>query len=68
MDDVTNLYVYRTGRDDGMDFCVGAIFRDDRVDGMVALFQTRYAAELFMGAMRNAHGMAVQVRPSAGGE
>lgn len=65
MDDVTNLYLYRTSRDDGMQFCVGANFRDGRVDGMVALFQTHHAAKVFMTAMSNIYGMAVQVLPSA---
>lgn len=65
MDDVTSLYLYRTGRDDGMDFCVGANFRDSRVDGMVALFQTHHAAVVFLEAMSARYGMAVQVLPSA---
>lgn len=65
MDDVTNLYLYRTGRDDGMEFCVGANFRDSRVDGMVALFQTHHAAMVFVEAMSHKYGMAVQVLPSA---
>lgn len=65
MEDVINLYLYRTGRDDGMDFCVGANFRNGGVDGMVALFQTHHAAMVFMEALSFKYGMAVQVLPSA---
>lgn len=64
MDDIENLYLYRTGRDDGMAFCVGAVFTD-HVDGMVALFQTHHAALVFMRAMEARYGMTVLVLPSA---
>jgi hypothetical protein len=65
MDEVTNLYLYRTARDDGMQFCVGANFRTGPADGMVALFQTHHAAMVFMEAMSHKYGMAIQVLPSA---
>ncbi len=66
MDDVSNLYLYRTARDNGMQFAVGANFTDGRkADGMVALFQTHHAAVLFMEAVSHEYGMATQVLPSA---
>ncbi len=66
MDDVEYVYLYRTGRDDGMEFCVGATFRDGHTDGMVALFGTYFLAERFMTSMRSLLGEdRVMVMPSA---
>lgn len=68
MDDIDHLYLYRTGREDGMEFCVGAHFREGgegRVDGMVALFQTHHAATIWLDAMHAKYGMAILLLPSA---
>lgn len=65
MDDCESLYLYRTGREDGMEFCVGAMFRNNKVDGMVALFQTHHAATVFLKAMESSYGMKIYIMPSA---
>lgn len=65
MDDILYLYLYRTARDDGMQFCVGARRHDGPSDGMVALFQTHHAAMVFVDAMHAKYGVEILVMPSA---
>lgn len=66
MDDIEYVYLYRTAREDDMQFCFGARFKDGRTDGMIALFQTYFLAERFLESMRSLLGSdRVLVLPTA---
>lgn len=62
---VPYVYVYRTSRDDGMNYAVGRIkTRDSRVEGSVALFGILTDAITYVTAYADATGALVSVMPS----